>query len=392
MSAAIPGLLETYRRMPVTFESGSGSTLVDTDGKSYIDMLGGIAVASVGHGHPVVTRVVTEQAARLTVVSNFFSSPPMEELSGRLHALTGMDAFFCNSGAEAIECALKLARRWGGIHKPGAHPRVVAANGAFHGRTFGALSATGQPAKQGPFEPLVPGFTHVPFGDAGALEAAMDDDVVAILLEPIQGEAGVVVPPDDYLSTARSLCDRHGALLILDEVQTGLGRTGEWFAHQHAGVTPDVMCLAKALGAGLPIGACLARPEVGAAFSLGDHGSTFGGGPVVCAAANAVLEVIETEGLVERSRKLGQKLMESTRAVFPDAREVRGKGLMVGVEFHSDVAAGIVEAALARGLIVNAAVPNVLRMVPPLVITDEEIFKAMDILGEVWRSLGAAES
>lgn len=392
MSAAIPGLLETYRRMPVTFESGSGSTLVDTDGKSYIDMLGGIAVASVGHGHPVVTRAVTEQAARLTVVSNFFSSPPMEELSGRLQALTGMDAFFCNSGAEAIECALKLARRWGGIHKPGTHQRVVAANGSFHGRTFGALSATGQPAKQEPFEPLVPGFTHVPFGDADALEAAMDDDVVAILLEPIQGEAGVVVPPDDYLSIARSLCDRHDALLILDEVQTGLGRTGEWFAHQHAGVTPDVMCLAKALGAGLPIGACLARPEVGEAFSLGDHGSTFGGGPVVCAAANAVLEVIETEGLVERSRKLGQKLMESARSVFPDAREVRGKGLMVGVEFHSDLAAAIVEAALARGLIVNAAVPNVLRMVPPLVITDEEIFKAMDILGEVWRSLGAAES
>lgn len=384
----VTGLNETYKRHDVTFTSGRGATLFDEGGKAYIDLLGGIAVAGVGHAHPTVARAIAAQASTLMGVSNLFYTQPMIDLAADLHSLTGMHSFFCNSGAEAIECAIKLARRWG-AKKPGSPTRIVAAEGSFHGRTMAALSATGQPAKAAPFAPLLPGFDHVPFGDMGALEAALDDDVVAVLLEPIQGEAGVVVPPPDYLSAVRSLCDEAGVLLILDEIQTGLGRTGKWFAHEHYGVAPDILCLAKSLGAGLPIGACLATDVVAEAFQPGDHASTFGGNPVACAAALAVLGVMRSSSLVDRSAEGGEYLARRLAEAFPDAVEIRGKGMMVGVELDRPVAAEVVAEALAAGVVINNTSPTTLRFVPPLVISDEQIDEATEILGEVWRSMTA---
>lgn len=374
--------MDTYKRLPVRFVSGRGAQLTDAQGRDYIDFLAGIAVASVGHAHPKIAAAIAEQAARLIHVSNIFETEPQEELAGRLFELSGgMRSFFCNSGAEAIEAALKLARKHALVTGREAI-RIVCAEGGFHGRTFGALSATGQPSKQAPFVPLVGGFTHVPFGDEGALEKVVDEDVAAVLLEPIQGEAGVVVPPPGYLSAARDLCDRVGAVLILDEVQTGLGRTGSWFAFQHEGASPDVMCLAKALAGGLPMGACLATPLVAASFQPGDHATTFGGGPVQSAAALATLDVIESEGLVQRAKVAGERLSTGLRALFPEA-EVRGRGLLVAVELNGDAATEIVERALTAGLMLNATSPNTLRLAPPLVITDEELDRGLAILGEV---------
>ncbi len=318
-------IMNTYKRQPVTFVRGRGARLFDSSGRPYIDLLGGIAVASVGHSHPSVVRAIADQSASLIHVSNLFSTEPQQRLAERLHGLTGMHSFFCNSGAEAIEASLKLARRHAhgrGIEKP----RVICAQAGFHGRTMGALAATGQPAKQEPFTPMLAGFTHVPYGDETALEAAMDDDVAAILLEPIQGEAGVIVPPPGYLAKARSLCDGSGALLVLDEIQTGLGRTGRWFAHQHDDVVPDVMCLAKALAGGLPMGACLAQGDAADVLQPGHHATTFGGGPVQSAAALAVLDVIETEGLVERSAALGAEIDETPRRDGRRAWNGQGKG------------------------------------------------------------------
>jgi acetylornithine aminotransferase len=381
--------METYKRRPVEFVEGRGALLFDADGKRYIDLLAGLAVTSVGHSHPMVVDAIAEQAGLLMHVSNLFYTRPAAELASRLHELTGMKSFFCNSGAEAIECALKLVRRWAGTATPGSVPRIIATEGGFHGRTMGSLSATGQPAKQAPFAPLVPGFTHVPYGDAEALRAAMGPDVAAVLLEPIQGEAGVIVPPDDYLPAARGLCDEFGALLVLDEIQTGLGRTGTWFAYEHSGVRPDVMCLAKGVAGGLPMGVCLAT-DGAAAFQLGDHASTFGGGPVPAAAALAVLDVIAKEGLVERSATLGERLKELARTAFPEAVEVRGRGLMVAVEFDAPVAGDLVGAALEAGVVINDPAPNVIRMLPPLVIAERELDEALSTLGEVWRSMPSA--
>ena len=375
-------LMPTYKRSPVRFERGRGALLVDSDGKEYIDFLAGLAVASVGHAHPRVTAAIEAQAGKLVHVSNLFETGPQEELATRLGGLTdGMRSFFCNSGAESVEAALKLARKHARLNGRDA-TRFICANESFHGRTFGALSATGQPSKQAPFAPLVDGFTHVPFGDIAALAQAMDDDVAAVLLEPIQGEAGVIVPPHGYLAAARALCDGAGALLILDEVQTGLGRTGAWFAHQHEGAAPDVMCLAKALAGGLPMGACLARPEVASSFVPGDHASTFGGGPVQSAAALATLDVIESDGLVYSALVTGRRLMSDLADLWPGA-EVRGRGLLVAVEFSSDVATEIVERALGAGLVLNATAPNTLRFAPPLVITNEQLDQGLALLEEV---------
>jgi acetylornithine/N-succinyldiaminopimelate aminotransferase len=374
--------MDTYKRLPVRFVSGRGAQLTDANGRNYIDFLAGIAVASVGHAHPKVTAAIAEQAATLVHVSNIFETGPQEELAGRLFELSGgMRSFFCNSGAETIEAALKLARKHALVIERKA-TRFVCAEGGFHGRTFGALSATGQPSKQAPFKPLVGGFTHVPYGDIGALEGAVGDDVAAVLLEPIQGEAGVIVPPSGYLAAAREACDRVGALLILDEVQTGLGRTGAWFAFQHEGVVPDVMCLAKALAGGLPMGACLATPQVAASFRPGDHATTFGGGPVQCAAALATLDVIESEGLVQRAKAASERLSSGLGELFPQG-EVRGRGLLVAVEPASDAAAEIVERALVAGLVLNATSSSTLRIAPPLVISDEEIDSGLAILEEV---------
>ena len=374
-------IIPTYKRWPIEIVEGSGCTVVDAGGRSYLDMTAGIAVAGVGHAHPAVAAAIAEQASRLVHVSNLYSTRPQSELSDRLASLAGgMLSFFTNSGAEAIECALKLARKRGGRSRT----RVVAAEGGFHGRTFGALSATGQPKKKEAFEPLVPGFTHVAFDDVAALEAAMDSDVAAVLLEPIQGEAGVLVPSPGYLKAARDLCDRHGALLILDEIQTGLGRTGRWFAHQHEEVVPDVMCLAKALAGGLPMGACLATPEAASAFELGDHATTFGGGPVQAAAALATLDVIENEELVENAHVLGEALMEGLGEVFGAGSDVRGRGLLIGIEMERPLAHEIATRCLDRGLLVNDATPSVIRLTPPLVVTSNEVDRAITILEEVW--------
>ena len=376
-------IIPTYRRWPVEFVSGSGATLVDTQGRSYIDLVAGIAVCSVGHAHPKVAAAVSDQVGKLVHVSNLYETAPQKLLALRLAELTGGKlSFFANSGAEAIECALKLARKWG---NSAGKSRIVAADGSFHGRTLGALSATGQPAKQAPFEPLIPGFDHVPYGDAGALERAMGDDVAAVLLEPIQGEAGVIVPPDDYLKSVRALCDQWGALLMLDEVQTGLARTGKWFGYEHFDVVPDVMCLAKALAGGLPMGACLATPEVAAAFTVGDHASTFGGGPVQSAAALAVLDVIADEDLVAHAERQGRRVLAELAASAPG--EVRGRGLLIGIDMGRPVAREVAARALDKGVLVNDATDSVVRLVPPLVITDEEMDEGLAVLAEVFHEV-----
>lgn len=371
--------MSTYTRAQVKFVRGEGTRLFDDAGNEYLDLLAGIAVSTLGHAHPAVVEAITGQAQHLIHVSNLYRTDPQERLAAELARLSGgFRSFFCNSGAEAIEAALKLARKWGA----GSKTEIICAEEGFHGRTFGALSATGQPAKQAPFEPLVPGFTHVPYGDAGALEAALSDRVCAVLLEPIQGEAGVVVPPDGYLAKARALCDESGALLIFDEIQTGFARTGAWFAHQSEGVVPDVMCLAKALGGGLPLGACLAREEVAEIFAPGDHASTFGGGPVQCAAALATIDVIEREGLVQRASEAGSRLSEALEKVVAPHASVRGRGLLIGVVFEQAVAAQVVERLFDKRVLANNATKHVLRLAPPLIITDEELERAAECVSE----------
>lgn len=378
--------MNTYKRWPVEFVSGRGSVLTDARGKTYLDLVGGIAVCAVGHAHPSVVSAIADQAARLMHVSNLYETRPQQDLAAKLADLTdGMRSFFCNSGAEAVEAALKLARRWAGPGRTG----FVAATGGFHGRTFGALSATGQPAKVEAFAPLVPGFTHVAYGDVSALEGAISPDTAAVLLEPIQGEAGVVVPDDGYLGAVRKLCDRAGALMVLDEVQTGMGRTGTWFAYQRHGVVPDVLCLAKGLGGGLPIGACLARPEVAATFVPGDHGSTFGGGPVQCAAALAVIDVIERENLLDRAKHIEDVLGDGLRRIFGE-EHVRGAGALLGVALDGAHARSIAEGCFARRVLVNDPTPDVLRLAPPLVMTDDEIASALTTIQEVWDEVRAS--
>lgn len=379
--------METYRRWPVSFTDGEGASLTDSNGKRYVDLVAGIAVASVGHCHPKVTEAIASQAARLVHVSNLYLNAINSALAERLATLTGgMHSFFCNSGAEAIECALKLARK----HAQGDRTRIIATEGGFHGRTFGALSATGQPSKQAPFAPLVPGFTHVAYDDADAIERELTaGGVAAVLLEPVQGEAGVVVPAAGYLEEVRARCDRHGALLILDEVQTGLGRTGAWFAFQHTGAQPDILCLAKALAGGLPMGACLAQPEIAASFAPGDHATTFGGGPVQSAAALAVLDVIEDQDLVARAVEVGARLRKGLGALFGDA-EVRGLGALLAVHLDAPVARELAAAALDKGVLVNDIGEHLIRLSPPLVITDPEIDRALELLEEAWDEIRTA--
>ncbi len=386
MQTRSDALMDTYKRWPVAFVQGSGAMLTDAAGKRYIDLVAGIAVASVGHCHPNVVRAIGEQASTLVHVSNLYENPLNLALAERLASLSGgMRAFFCNSGAEAIECALKLARK-----QPGDRNRIVAADGGFHGRTLGALSATGQPGKRAAFEPLVPGFSHVPFDDVAALERELAaGDVAAVLLEPVQGEAGVVVPHDAYLRAVRDLCDRHATLLILDEVQTGLGRTGAWFAYERSGIAPDVLCLAKALAGGLPMGACLARPDVAAAFVPGDHATTFGGGAVQSAAALAVLDVIEEEDLVSRATQLGERLRDRLGRVFGGAA-VRGVGALLAVQLDRPLARPLAAAALHNGVLINDIGERVIRLSPPLVIANDEIDRAIDLLEEAWDEVRAA--
>ncbi len=348
--------------------SGAGAVLTDEDGKSYVDMLGGIAVNALGHAHPAVIAAVTSQIATLGHVSNLYAAEPPVRLAERLLALAGTagKVFFANSGAEAVEAAFKLSRCTGRRH-------IVAAEGAFHGRTMGALALTGQPGKAEPFRPLPGDVTHIPYGDVAAL-AAVTGETAMVILEPIQGEAGVVVPPAGYLAAAREVTTRHGALLVLDEVQTGIGRTGHWYAFQAEGVQPDAVTLAKGLGGGLPIGALVAFGAAGELLTPGTHASTFGGNPVCCAAALAVLETIATDGLLEHVKLVGERLRHGIEQLaHPLVAGVRGAGLLLGLVLAAPVAGAVTAALREHGFLANAPRPDVLRLAPPLVITAEQV-------------------
>ncbi len=364
-------LMSTYKRLPVTFARGEGARLWDTDGREYLDALAGIAVCNLGHAHPAVTRALCEQAGRLVHTSNIYGIAAQEALAETLTPLAGMDrVFFGNSGAEANEAAIKLARLHG--HRKGVKtPLIVVMENSFHGRTLATLSATGNRKVQAGFEPLVQGFVRVPFGDLDALRAVADSqqDVVAVLVEPIQGEGGIRVPPPDYLPGVRALCDARGWLMMLDEIQTGMGRTGRPFAYQHFELAPDVLTVAKALGNGVPIGACLARGAAADLFAPGNHGSTFGGNPLACAAALAVCETLASERLWERAAQTGERIMDGLREAFdgmPGVLEVRGRGLMIGIELDRPCGELVAE-ALAAGLLINVTADTVIRLLPPLV-------------------------
>lgn len=378
-------LMRTYRRAPVAFVSGQGARLVDAEGKTYLDFVAGIAVSVLGHNHPALTAAIRNQASRLLHVSNLYHIPQQVDLARWLVEHSACHrAFFCNSGAEANEAAIKLARRWG-RRNGGARYEIIVAEHSFHGRTLGTLAATVQPKYQQGFEPLPAGFVPVPFGDVAALRGAIGPATCAVMLEPIQGEGGIHIPPPAYLPEVRRLCDERGLLLILDEVQSGMGRTGKLFAYEHAGIAPDVLTLAKGLGGGVPIGALLATAEVADAFAPGDHGSTFGGNPLACAAALAVVTTIEREDLVRRAAQVGAYALQCLRALAARHEvitEVRGLGLMLAVELSVE-AAPIVDACRERGLLVNAVQPNTLRLVPPLVITTADVDEAMAMLDAV---------
>ena len=377
-------LMHTYAEPPVTFVRGEGSWLWDTEGKRYLDFLSGLAVTSLGHSHPVVAQALSEQASTLLHVSNLFGNVvapevarTIDRLIGGGSAQAGGQVFFANSGAEANECALKLARRWAGT---GRHV-VVCTDEGFHGRTLATLRATGQPAKHTPYEPLPDGFVHVPYDDVPALAAACDGEAVAaVLVEPIQGEAGVIMPSSDYLRALRQVTRDRKVLLMMDEIQTGLGRTGKWFAFQRAGIEPDVVTMAKALGNGVPIGACWARAEVAAAFGPGDHASTFGGQPLATAAARATLSVMEKEDVPGRAEDMGRRLRQAL-AELPGVRSVRGEGLLVAAEVASGKAPDVVAQALTLGLVVNAPRPDTVRLAPSLLVSTAEVDEAVTILG-----------
>lgn len=377
-------MMDNYGTPKLTLIRGRGCMVTDADGRSYLDLVGGIAVNALGYAHPAVTTAVSDQVTELGHVSNFYAHEPGLRLAEELLALAGVTGdgrvLFCNSGAEANEIAFKIARLTG-------RNKILATDGGFHGRTMGALALTGQPTKQAPFEPLPAGVVHVPYGDTNVLESEVDDDTAAIVLEPIQGENGVIVPPDGYLQAAREIATRRGALLVLDEVQTGIGRTGSWFAFQRAGIVPDILTLAKGLGGGLPLGACIGVGNSGDLLHPGQHGTTFGGNPVSCAAALAVLDTIASEGLLEQVGSVGQELMAGLRQTnHPLIADVRGAGLLIGIELAQPVAGDVVMAAREAGYLINAVQPNVLRLSPPLVLQPYEarrfLAALLDLLNE----------
>ena len=367
-----------YGSPSIALVKGKGLVVTDADGKQYLDFLGGIATNILGHAHPAIVKAVTKQVATLTHVSNFYAHPNAVELAEKLAAMTGNKSakvFLCQSGAEANEAALKLSRRTGRM-------RIVAAQGAFHGRTMGALSLTGQPSKREPFLPLVKGVKHVPYGDIEAMRKAVTRKTAMVIIEPIMGEAGVIVPPADYLQELRAICDAKGALLVIDAVQTGMGRTGDWFGYEYSGITPDVITLAKGLGGGLPLGAMIALGKTADLFQPGDHGSTFGGNPVTTAAALAAIKFIEIQKILQKVEKQGAYLMQEL-AVIPGVAEVRGAGLLLGIELETMKAADIAKALQDQGVLVNAANPTTIRLAPALVVTDAQIKKFVAIFKKV---------
>jgi len=376
-------LMQTYAPQPVAFARGDGAWLWDTEGKRYLDALAGIAVNGLGHNHPVLVRALCEQAARLIHTSNLFQVPEQERAAERVCALAGMEnAFFANSGAEANEAAIKLARLHG--HQRGIeNATIIVMEKAWHGRTLATLSATGSRKAQAGFEPLMGGFLRVPYNDIAAVERLADNQsIVAVLMEVLQGEGGIHIADADYLRKMRALCDRKQWLLMIDEVQSGIGRTGKWFAHQWAGIVPDVMTLAKGLASGVPIGACLARGVAAKVFKPGNHGTTFGGGPLVSVAALTTLDVIEKDGLLEHSRAMGELIMGALRrelAGVAGVKEVRGMGLMIGVELDRPCGE-IVKRALAAGLVTNVTADKVIRLLPPLIIKEAEARELVAIL------------
>jgi predicted acetylornithine/succinylornithine family transaminase len=382
-------LMSTYAVPPMDLVRGSGSWVWDAGGKQYLDLLSGLAVTSLGHAHPTVAAAIADQASTLLHVSNLFGNPIAAEVAATLDRLLGNgqpswpatgqrgQVFFTNSGAEANECALKLARKFGGR---GRHV-VVSAFGSFHGRTLATLHATGQPTKHEPFQPLPEGFRHVAWLDVDAIEGCLDPSVAAVLLEPVQGEGGVNPATVEYFQAVRRLCDERGILFMVDEIQTGLGRCGSWFAHHPLGVEPDVVTMAKALGNGMPIGACWARREVAAAFEPGDHGTTYGGQPLATAAARAVLQVMEEEDVPARATRAGARITAALEAL-PNVGAVRGSGLLIAAELVDRDAKEVYLRLLDLGVIVNAVTPTALRLAPSLLITDDEIELAVDRIGE----------
>lgn len=378
MSTAHSHLMRAYARQPLSFVRGSGALLWDEQGVEYLDAIAGVAVTSLGHAHPDITAVIAEQAGMLLHTSNVFRIDWQERLGERLCALTGMQrAFFCNSGAEANEAALKLARLHG-QRKDIARPTVLVMDNGFHGRTIGTLSASGNPAKQAGFEPLLDGFVRVPYDDIEAVRQAAEQhpDIVAVLLEPVQGEGGIRVASIAYLRELRALCDRHGWLLMLDEIQAGMGRTGAWFGHQHAGITADVMTLAKALGNGLPIGACVARGEAADLFSPGLHGSTFGGNPLACRVACSVLDIMQRDELPMRAAVLGERLLGRLQQALgdhPDVIAIRGRGLMVGIELSRPCKELVGRALSEQRLLITVTRDSTIRLLPALICSEAQI-------------------
>ncbi|MER5970959.1 acetylornithine transaminase [Streptomyces sp. NPDC002055] len=361
-------LMDNYGTPRVPLVRGEGATVWDADGTAYTDFVGGIAVNALGHAHPAVVQAVSDQIATLGHVSNLFVAEPVVDLAERLIQLFGRPGrvYFSNSGAEAVEAAIKIGRRTG-------RTGMVATTGGFHGRTMGALALTGQPAKQDPFRPLPGDVTHVPYGDADALRDAVTTDTALVIIEPVQGENGVIVPPRGYLAAAREITRATGTLLVIDEIQTGIGRTGHWFEHQAQGVEPDIVTLAKGLGGGLPIGATVAFGPAAELLTPGQHGSTFGGNPVACAAALAVLDTIRDEGILDRVKRTGERLRSGIEALgHPLVGQVRGAGLLLGIVLTESAAPQVQRAAQDAGLLVNAIAPDVVRLAPPLILGDDE--------------------
>jgi acetylornithine/N-succinyldiaminopimelate aminotransferase len=376
-------LAQVYKRQPIALVEGRGAVVKDSEGREYIDCFSGLAVLNVGHSHPKVVEAVKKQAERMMHTSNVYHITPQVELAELLYRVSGgYQSFICNSGTEANEAAIKLVRRYTG------KTEIIAAENSFHGRTLGSLSATGQEKYKKPFEPLLEGFKHVKFGSAEEIEDAVTENTAAVLLEPIQGEGGVVVPPEDYLKEVKDICSAREILLVLDEVQTGFGRVGEMFAFKLFGVMPDIFTVAKALGGGFPIGAMLAKPEIMQAFKTGDHAATFGGNHLACAAAKATVEVILEERLVERSRELGGYLKKRLQELKSrhKIKDIRGYGLMVGVELEKECF-GVVDEARERGVLLNCTHDNVVRFLPPLTIEKEQLDRAVDVLDEVMEQI-----